>query len=544
MTGRHLREGLLVVAVLTTLAVLVFGRHVADGGLYSDDWSSLDGFLNLPDPGYRTSVDSQLTAIPDKPILAFLLPLLPAAFGSDAAPQIAVGLALGVATTAMFHVVLRRLGMAMWPALASAAAALVYPWADAIRFWPTASVNCVALILFFAGLLVALHGLRARGRARPALHAAALVLYAASVLTYQAAAGWIIVALVAYWIDAGRSAALRRWPADLAVAVATLAYTRVETAKTVPSLGAQVRHLPEFAMDAGRLLARSILPVGAPRLSAAALVALAIIAAAVIIRHARTDQLVRRWAWVLGLGALATAAAWLPFVPSAYYTAMRPGLENRVNISAAYGVVLVVGSLWMLTLLGVRLLVRDASRRLLQVMAVGVALLVIAGYAALTVGDAEDWAESARIQDRTLAAVAAMPHPPPGSTVYVVGEPAVTAPRVSIFADVWELNSAARVQWRDRTLRAYPVFTGARLTCAPDGVAPQVLPGPHGALRDERVDPAAPYDEPYWRRDHGAPYGRVVLLSVDDRESVVVDSQEACRRDMPSFVARAAPFRE
>jgi hypothetical protein len=171
-----------------------------------------------------------------------------------------------------------------------------------------------------------------------------------------------------------------------------------------------------------------------------------------------------------------------------------------------------------------------------------VAVLVIAGYARLSIDDAGDWAESARIQDRTLEAVAAMPTPPRGSTVYVVGEPAVTAPRVSVFADVWELNGAARVQWRDRSLRAYPLFAGARLRCAADGVRPDVLPGPHGSLRDDILDPAAPYDEPYWGRDHGAPYGRVVILDVPTGRSFLVASRASCRRHVPDMVERASPF--
>jgi len=221
---------------------------------------------------------------------------------------------------------------------------------------------------------------------------------------------------------------------------------------------------------------------------------------------------------------------------------MRPGLENRVNISGAFGVVVTVWALWMLLVIGASRATPVAPRRVLTLGAAAVALVMLVGYGRLAVSDGGDWAESADLQAVTLGALAEMPRPPKGSTVYAIGVAAVTAPRVSVFADVWELNGAARVVWRDGSLRAYPVFDGARLTCAAAGVVPTALPGPHGALKDADLDPGEPYVEPFWGHDHGAPYGRVVLVDILARRSVVLDSIGACRREVPVYLRRSAPF--
>ena len=45
--------------------------------------------------------------------------------------------------------------------------ALLFPWASGVRLWPTGAINNVAVLLLFAGLLVALRGLRVPGPEGP-----------------------------------------------------------------------------------------------------------------------------------------------------------------------------------------------------------------------------------------------------------------------------------------------------------------------------------------------------------------------------------------
>lgn len=131
--------------LLLLVAFTAYGPHVASGGFYSDDWSSLDAYRHLPDSGYWTLVEFYAAIFGGKPLLP---PILAVRQFCSATPS--------------------------WHG---------FSWRS---LWATASVNNVAICFFLIGL-VALRALRRSGNGGRGLHALAVLLYVISVLTYELA---------------------------------------------------------------------------------------------------------------------------------------------------------------------------------------------------------------------------------------------------------------------------------------------------------------------------------------------------------------------
>ena len=522
-------------AFLLLVAGAVYGRHVVSGQFSSDDWSSLDAYRHLPDAGFWTLVRDYGQDFGGKPLLAVLLSLPPLLLGDVVPAWLGLAVVLGTATSVCWYVLLRTLGLERWPAAAVACLTLVAPWSSSGRLWATASVNNVAICLFLLGLVVALRALPGSGRGAWVRHGAAVLLYVASVLTYELAGTAALAAGALYLRRAPMRRALLRWAADLVAVGAALAWSAQVTTKHIPPLTEQLAWSRTFVLDGMRLTGDVVLPLGAPRelglLLLAAVVAWALVCLG---RCDDRDLRLRLWGWLQWalLGLAGTAASYLVLLPSAYYTPLSTGLEDRVNMVAALPMSLFVVAIWMV---GLTLVLRGEHRAL--PVALVLALLPIANVL-LLLDHQRDWRQAARLQDEVLTALRQMQPPPPGSTVYVYGVPGTVAPRLPVFADTWDLNAAVRLVREDRSLRSYPVLDGARLVCTTGGVRPERLPGLHRDLATPwSGEQVQPYRAPYWGVDQGAPYGSVVLLDVPSGQSRVV----ASRQDCPTALAAFAP---
>ena len=518
------RETVLALTGFVALGAAVFGRHVAHGGFYADDWSN----AALATQGFFPAVRRAADILGSKPLLAPVLMLPHVIFGTSVWAHLALAVVLASLTSACLYVLLRTLGLGAAPSWTMGGLALLFPWSDSARLWATGSVNNVAVCAYLVGVTVALRGFDARGRKGIALHAAAVTLYAASVLTYEITGAPAVLSVFFYAYYAGWRRALRRWPADLAAVGAALVYSALTTVKFVAPPGAELRQVLALGNGARKLLLEAALPVGAPRgVAAALLVAVASAAALALVGVVRSDgatrRRLRRWLSVLGAGVLAVGAGYAMFIPDTYWVPQRVGLENRVNLLAAIGYAVVLYSAAMIVGL---LAAAAGGRRGIPPVAVASALsaLLAVGYAVKVERDVGRYDRAAALQERLLAVVARAPRLAAGSAVFAFGSPAEVAPWVPVFSESFDFDGAVKVVRRDDSLVGYPVFAGAVLACGP-GRSESCA-----CLHPTPTSPSASPAGVFW-------YGRAVLVDARTGDSLVVLDRMSCR----AAVARLSP---
>ena len=161
------------------LWLVIVVRQIADGGFYSDDWVLQWEWHTY---GFSQAVHRQFDFLGSKPLLAFLLIGSYEVLGTNPAVHHLVAAVLTLGCAVGFYFVLRGLRLPPRDAIPIALLALLFPWATSVRLWPTAALNNVAVLLLFAGFLIALRGLRVEGSRGLLIHLAATACYVASIL--------------------------------------------------------------------------------------------------------------------------------------------------------------------------------------------------------------------------------------------------------------------------------------------------------------------------------------------------------------------------
>jgi hypothetical protein len=456
-----------VLMLLLGVGAAAYGLYVTRGGFYSDDWSNAANYRFADPPRFWSSVSDLEGVLGGRPILALLLPIPHAIFGTDKGLQLALALVLGVLTSGCFYALLRTLSMAPLHATAIAILVLLFPWSDSIRLWATASVNSVAVCLFLVGLIVALRGLERPGRGGVAMHVVADILFLLSVLTYEVAAAAALLAGLLYIGRAPPVTVARRWAADVVVVIAALTYSLSTTVATrhVGTIGDRVGDLGTFLRESLLLLVSSLLPAASlGRLVQAGVLVLvaAIICFAVLRRRRDGGQELGEWLrWIL-IATVAIGAAYFMFLGSHLHP-RDPGIDTRINVFAGLGFCLLAYAI-----------VATASHLLLGAGSRAAALTIVAAAAiaigyGIRVGDDERaWELASTRQQEVLKVVgdelAPLPH---GGTVIAFGFASQAAPEVPIFNKSWDLRGALQLDFNDPALRAYPVYEGVKLRCAP-----------------------------------------------------------------------------
>jgi len=512
------REAALAAVILALLGAAVFAPHVRSGGFYSDDWATASTYRFSQPPRYLNAARYQRAILGGRPVLALSQPLSHAVFGTRTELHLALAVALGVLVSLGLYLLLRAFRIEPLHALAIAGLALVFPWSDSTRLWPIAGLNQLALCFYFAGVLIALRGLHARRWRAAGAHAAALLLYALALLTYEAVAGPVLLSGLLYAVRGPWRAAWTRWLSDGLVGIGVLAWSRAATShvRGTTTFDQFVADVPTFAQQALELAGRAVRPFSIPL--AAALIAALIPAAAVALRgwpkDPATQRTLHRWSAIAAIAALEFGCALVPFVGSGEHP-LDAGMGNRVNIVAALPLVTL---LYAGVMLGTTLCV--STRRSLQVaLTAAVAAFVGLGYTYQVRGDIISWDRAKALQARLLHSLSLLPKPRAGSVLYVYGYPAVVSPGISIFSQPWDLSSAARLLWNDSRLAAYPIVAGATFVCTPTGLYPSAPPGPWGTLQGG-YGPAV-----------AARYGKALLVDALLPRENVVTSAAACRRD-------------
>ena len=472
---RELAACLVALIALTAAAFLPYALH---GGFFSDDWATASDVHVAPGTGYIGAVHQISKELGARPLLAVVLPLPHVLLGESPRAQVLFGLLLGIVTCLCFFAVLRVLGLAPGHATVIACLALLFPWSDSVRLWPSASVNTAAVALFFLGVVAALTSFDVNGWRQEALGLVGTCLFLASVLTYEVAglAACLVGALYLRRAPIGR--ALRRWATDVVVVLAGLAWSAHATrsVRHVASPSQVLSDVPTFVRQGMSLLAASLLAFPGADVTVAKACALLVVAGVVAVAGRRIvhsgDPAIRRWLTVVAVSAVAVGAAYAMLLGSFLYPFDR-GIDNRGNIFAAfayaglvYGLVAVAATL--------------ARPGFTTALGVTVVALVVAGYLVRLQRDGDDWSRAHTEQHQVLAAIdRQLPSLPVGTTLVAIGFPGETAPGVPVFDATWDLQGALRLQHRDPKLSAFPLFADGTLSCT-DVAAIAAGPGSFG----------------------------------------------------------------
>jgi hypothetical protein len=447
------------------------------------------------------------------------VPLTYLVFGMHMHYHLAFIAALSVFAAAMFYGVLRTLGVPWVHATLIAALTIVFPWSDSTRLWATAGLVTLSVCFAFAGVLIALQGLR---RHAWRWHAFAVLLYLLSILTYELTLPFIACVGVLYWVRAGWQAAKWRWLADLMAIVGAGIWVWANTAKTTSGVAGDVSHAKEIVIGGGRVLGRAGYPLGSPETMLVLIAMAAVLGSGLCAHFVFADRFVARGSWNLQnwlgltIGGLALAIlGWVLLVPAEpYYTPSIFGEVNRINGLAAFGLVLAVyGSLGILCALACQVISRNRILATTMTLLLGTTLFV--AYAHVLRRHIHIWntayaAEIVAIDETKHR----FPHLPPGSTVIASSYPASQAPGVPILANTWDYDGMIKMEYDDSSLSAYPLLKGFQLACRANGV-----------VLERKGMPEA-----------SAAYGTARFLDLSTGMRSVPRSRSECMREVGAYV--------
>lgn len=531
-----LGEGVVAGAVMVAFAFAVYGIHVVRGGFILDDWAFAadhERFGGLASTA-RHFLDTSGTLMNTGGRLGTAVYFATdyTLFGSNAALHIVVAVLLAALMSTGLFLVLRALGLERLHAAAIALLVLIFPAADAPRFWPSASTSQLAISLYLAGLILALRGLNTNGRSAVAWHAAALACYVASLLTYEITVGGVALTILLYRLRSGWAPSLRRWAVDLATLAVTLVYVKHSKPYGVAfgSLSDRIDRARGIQGQARELLTRVGVQAGSIRLPFLVIVLLVVAAAVAALRLPASSAFrrpLRRWLAIAAGGTVAIGAGYVSFVATdTFYMPLRPGIGNRTNIAAAAGFVVLI---YALTILFGYLVALAASfvrttRPSKVPIAGAVAGVLLAGIGALWLYEIRQdrlaWDRAAALNQQTLTVLRnRLAKPPEGSTIYTFGMPGETAPLVLPFTTSWDLTGAVRLLWHDSSLRGIP---GASIARSYSGNTPE---NSGIACRGDQVQPRGYF---YSAADASA-YGKTIFVDVPSRRSVIVGDRRTCR---------------
>ncbi|HYZ91586.1 MAG TPA: hypothetical protein VFA34_04225 [Actinomycetota bacterium] len=503
--------------VLGILAAAAFGSHVANGGFVSDDWP-LASTQALR--GFGAGVQDMTIILGSRPLMAVFQPARFALLGtSSPVPHLVLALVLGALTALGAYALLRELRLRRVEAGCIAALGFLFPWADSIHLWANASLHEIALVFLFGGATLSLRSFRVARRRSTFYAAAGTAALVASVLTYEVVAAVALAVGALYLTRAPVKRALTRWAVDAVCIGGAAVYSIVASTKPPQDLSRQIDRAIDLAKSAVTLTATAVLPVrGYARLSV--LIVFVVLGGALWYAARRTTDApaleIRRLLVVAGIALAGVVASYAPFVPQAYWTAWKPGLENRVNILAAFPMAVFAYCVAALTgVLAGR--IRPSTRWLPPAVTIALVLAIGASYLRTLSTDKAHWAEARTEADAVLNVLdSSVPSLPRDSTVYVFGARGQVAPGVHVFAAPWDLHGALTLNRADRTLAAYPVLEGGSLECGRTLITPHLT----GPLGDFDLDPT----------EQSVPYGLAYFVDVPTGSAVRPLSRRECRQ--------------
>jgi hypothetical protein len=513
--------------VLGVIALVTFGGHIRHGGFYYDDWGVL-GIVQFRPPGH-SAIGALWPFYSKRPGEVVWYALVDSTLGFHASLQLALAAATLTLELVAIFALMRMLGLAFLHALLICALILVFPFSDSQWLWAIMSMATLACVMGLLAVILAIKALESGGRRALALHAASLLLFVASILSYEVFAGLGCLAGAAYTARVGLRRARVRWALDVVVILGTLLAAKLwlpadrATPVTTQSSSSIAHHAWLILKQGTNVISAAATPTGSPGepvvLGAIALVLVA--AAFAAWRLPARDPVrpvLRRWLAIAVIGSVVAAAAWAVYLPAIdYYSPGSAGTGNRVNGMAGVGVVLFLYSTGVLlaALLWRLLTPTDWGRRLAAwplspVAAVVLGTLVLgAGYARHARRDARVWNEAIVEQRRVLATIKALlPHPRARPvSLYAFDYPRQVRTWVGVFAYPWDFSSALVHAYGFTGIGGIPTGHGATFECA----ARAFYPTNFG-----------------YGRGLGSPYGHAYFVDVAARRAVAVGDRSTC----------------
>jgi len=515
--GPRVKELAIVGALLALVAAAVYGPHAGAGGFLSDDWAIRALLTFSGDQGFFGAIQTLLGApnISQRPGYAIYLAAADSVFGAHTAYYLAWAAAMGVVLALSVYWVLRLMKL---PALVAGSVSLLillFPGADALRLWITASGHQLSVTLAVLGFGLAILAFRAEGRSRIAMHAASVVLFAASVLFYEVALAVMCASVLLYLLIAPWREAVMRWVVDLVVLVPIAIIVTSKTSFERQDAAGMIEHARAMFSDALALLTSVVLPggVGIWLIAATALLVLgSAIAVARSLAAEDADRVeLRRFLVTALAGLVVVVAGYAMYVPGIdYYTPGAYGIGNRVNNAASIGWALLLVSFAMLAVTLARRAI-PGSRRYVQAIALGAVLLVALQYTGQVRADASRYQRAYATGARALATMRArVPKPPAGSLVLAFGQPIEQVAGIPVFGNTYDMTSSVQLMWNEPKIVSIPAYPDMKLDCRRRALE----------LASARID----------QRTASVPYGRAYFVNTVSGAYVVPRDRAACVR--------------
>ena len=220
--------------------------------------------------------------------------------------------------------------------------------------------------------------------------------------------------------------------------------------------------------------------------------------------------------WVAA-GLVVLALAYVVFINTTpgFYEPAAPGSDNRINAVAAIGYCAIVIGVAMLVSALMSWTWRPRAAPVVWLM---LALVVAIGYAQRIRRDVRAWDRATAIQHAELAELSrgAAPSRPPDDALHLRGRRRNHPERLRLRV-TWDLNGAVQLLWGDRSLDAYPIFTGTTFVCGRTSMYPAGFANGDGPLQR-------------------AAYGHILFFDFRTGRRARVGSPGQCRQQAAAFV--------
>jgi hypothetical protein len=383
------------------------------------------------------------------------------------------------ATAMAVFVVLVSLRLPVLASLSAAILYVVYPGADAMRLWWTATENSLSLLLVLVSIFLAVKWSEGTGWSLKWL-IPSLACLAIGVLIYEEAAALILLPLATLPLSGGATRKVLKTALDLSIVAACFALTLMTN-----GVGEQtIRPVREWLGRAQTLFVDGFesrflrMYSGAPfwAVLGIPIVFSVLVVVGVLIRHRVGKLVTRSWArpaFVCFLLVVAVFLAWLPLLPANdYYLPSLLGVGNRVNSTASVFLCAGLG----IALFSVATLLSRAGLPVIG-LALAAALMIFttSTFTVVSIADAQSFVRAAQLRQAMLQLVKrAVPNPARGDLLLLGNYNAYSSSDwVPVFASTWDLNGAVKLIYNDPSLSGSPVFSS--FSCVDAGL--QIAPG-------------------------------------------------------------------
>jgi hypothetical protein len=472
----RLRDALFLALVATLPALF----YLSSLGFYLDDYYELELMSNSDDQSLWGLFSALLSGDPKshlRPVEYFGLAVLYRLFGTDPLPyQIFLALLVPLCAVALY-LVLRKLRQPRFLALGVPILFAAAPHYSSARFWVVAYSPTASLTLYLISLYCGLRALEESSRRLVAWIVGAVAAMLASIFMYEIALPLFVLTAVFFWYRARRlgqrdgSVAAVAYSSVLALTIAAKVvlalWVGTETSYSIGGYQGGLAHHTAYVVSGAMKVNFGTYGIGFPyvlwwivdhRFSWAVLGASALVAIVTFLyltRGARNLELAPlrvglRWPVWLELaaaGVLLIGLGYAQFVVTGeiYFTSV--GIDNRVNIVAALGVVVLVIGL----LLRATAFARPERRR----AAFSVVVAALAGAGVFVTNTIAGYWGSAysRQKDVMERLQGALPRDPAHTTVLLDRICPEIGPGI-IFLGHYDLAGALRTVYRNTTIRA------------------------------------------------------------------------------------------